>query len=65
MIVLIGTNRDTGQPVEVGLYATVEEARAYVHKHTRNTLFSVWTPKLGQVIEMPAISGLSLPPQSG
>lgn len=64
MIVLIGTNRETGSVVEVGLYDDIEAARFHVHKNCGPTLYSVWTPEKNSTIKAASVTGLSLPPLS-
>lgn len=63
MIVLLGTNRQTGQVAEVGLYESIDAARYHAHKNSGHVLYSVWTPGLNDTIKAASITGLSLPPE--
>lgn len=63
-VILVGSNRETGRLIEVGLYENAEAARPYVAKNGgHDVVYSLWTPGMNETMEMPSAVGFSLPPK--
>lgn len=61
-VALVGINPN-GHPVSVGIYATIDDARAAAFLgRGRGLRYCLWTPRFNASIEAPSAIGLSMPP---
>lgn len=51
-LVIVGTDRDSGEVVEVGLFESIDDPRWNAHEKQPQRLYSVWPIEMGAVAKL-------------